>query len=84
MNIKVHFRDGVTGGALTTDHPASSYGQPVFVPDYQTSFYLPSSAYGAADLPAGTVPFVLEEPITGAQLRSIENAGFKVEGIQFA
>lgn len=44
--MKVHFRDSVMGGILTTEHATSSYGIPVFVPDQETRPYLSGDVCG--------------------------------------
>ena len=77
MKIKVRFRDGVTGGVLSTEHSQSSYGLPVFVPDDYTRDYMPADAYGAGDL-AGNSPLVLIDPAEHDELASIRNAGFRL------
>ena len=82
MKVKVHFRDGVTGGFLTTEHATSSYGIPVFVPDQETRPCLPGDVCGPADLydrfPPAT-PFVPDELVTDEELKSMRDAGFRVE-----
>jgi hypothetical protein len=78
MNIKVRFLDGAHGAVLTTDHPRSSYGIPVLVPDYALSFYMRSDCYSAADI-AYEVPLVLDGPATPEELEVIKAAGFRIE-----
>jgi hypothetical protein len=76
MNVKCRFLDGCTGGTLTTDHSASSYGVPVFVPDEYTRDYMRADVYGPADL-AKYVPLVLLDA-SPAERQAIKSAGFRV------
>jgi hypothetical protein len=78
MKIKVHFRDGFTGGFLTTEHSRSSYGLPVFIPDDYTRIYLPEDCYGPGDL-GDCSPFIPNELVNEETLMKIRNAGFKIE-----
>lgn len=77
MKVKVRFRDGVTGGVLTTEHSQSSYGLPVFVPDDYTRDYMPADAYGPADLIENSPLVLAQTEIEDHELESIRNAGFR-------
>jgi hypothetical protein len=77
MKIGVYFRDGFTGGVLTTEHSQSSYGIPVFVPDNYTKDYMPEDCYGPGDL-GDCSPFVPREIINEEDLKIVRNAGFRI------
>ncbi len=78
MKIQVGFRDGMTGGILTTEHSQSSYGIPVFVPDDYTRDYMFGDCYGPGDL-SDCSPFVPREIVDQAVLDFLRGVGYRIE-----
>ena len=83
MNLSVHFEDGFCGGHLTTDHPRSNYGLPVFVADgrYPPAFYAlrTGQCYGPEEL-KNQPQFVIDNygEMTRDEYDAIIRAGFRI------
>lgn len=78
MKIQTRQRDGSTVGHFTDEHPQSSYGVLVLVPNTDARAHWPHDVYGPADLRPDEVPFVLESPATREEIARIRKAGFRL------
>ena len=80
MKIQCGFQDSGNSGHLTTEHPSSSYGMPVFVPGFALGHYMQEDAYGPGDL-LNEPPLVLWESATAEDVAAIKAAGFNLRDL---